>query len=317
MIGTTISKYKDAPSQLLVRKLICDLTTSHHDLTIEHMLSVIKTLLLKELPLLPAHKSCRSAVVALGWICLLLKNTNRDSNIYKTEKLRLFEYQSKLYQTSLLAQNTRVTEAATKIIYDLWENNNIFDDTIAAVFEMDATTSSTIMIMTMIRFETEHNQFNILKTHKIKSIEYFVKSMILCKSKPENVFITACQPLLSKIDNSEFSLYIYNDLQKSMLRSPENTLESVGIIFNLINIDCSTYACQIGAVLIKNLYSKGEIARRESVQSLKSLAEKCSDGNVIQKLLELIFSILNGSDGKINVVEYRIKLLQVSLYSIT
>ncbi|KRF82708.1 stalled ribosome sensor GCN1 [Drosophila virilis] len=314
VIGTTISKYKDAPSQLLVRKLICDLTTSHHDLTIEHMLSVFKTLLLKELPLLPAHKSCRSAVVALGWICLLLKNTNRDSNIYKTEKFRLFEYQSKLYQTSLLAQNTRVTEAATKIIYDLWENNNMFDDTMEAIFEMEATTSVTIMIMTMIRFETEHNQFNILKTHKIKSIEYFVKSMILCKSKPENVFITACQPLLSKIDNSEFSSYIYNDLQKSMLRSPENTLESVGIIFNLINIDCSTYAGQIGAVLIKNLYSKGEIARRESVESLKSLAEKCSDGNVIQKLLELIFSILNGSDGKINVVEYRVKLLQGAGY---
>ncbi|XP_023172860.2 eIF-2-alpha kinase activator GCN1 isoform X2 [Drosophila hydei] len=314
VIGTTLSKYKDAPSQLLVRKLICDLTIFHHDLTIEHMLAVIKTLLLKELPLIPAPKSCRPAVVALGWICLLLKNANRDSNIYKTEKLRLFEYQSMLYQTTLLAQNTRVTDAATKILYDLWENNNIFNDTLTSLFQMDANSNITILIMAMIRFETEHSQLNILKIYKIQIIEYFVKSMILCKSKPENALISACQPLLSALNNSEFSQYIYNDLQKSMLRSPENTLESVGLIFNLINIDCSPYAGQIATVLIKNLYSKGEVARTESLQSLKSLSQKCSDVKIIKTLLELIFSILNGSDGKINVVEHRIKLLQGAGY---
>ncbi|XP_030245992.1 eIF-2-alpha kinase activator GCN1, partial [Drosophila navojoa] len=314
VIGTTISKYKDAPSQLLVRKLLCDLTTYHHDLTIEHMLAVFKTLLVKELPLSPAHKSCRTAVVALGWISLLLKNANRESNIYKTEKLRLFEYQSILYQTTFLAQNTRVTEAATKILYDLWENNNIFKDTMTSLYEMEATSSITIMIMTMIRFETDHNQLNILKSYKIQTLEYFVKSMILCKSKPEKTLITACEPLLSTLNNSEFSQYIYNDLQKSMLRSPENTLESVGLIFNLLNIDCSPYAYQIATVLIKNLYSKGEDARSESLQSLKSLSQKCSDGKIIKKLLEFTFSILNGSDGKINVVEHRIKLLQGAGY---
>ncbi|XP_032593563.1 eIF-2-alpha kinase activator GCN1 [Drosophila grimshawi] len=314
VIGTTLTKYKDPPSQLLVRKLICDLLTFHHDLTIEHMLSVIKTLLLKELPLTAAHKSCRSAVVALGWICLLLKNTDRGSNIFKTEKLRMLEYQSMLYQTTLLAQNARVTEAATKIIYDLWENKNIFDETMIALFEMDATSNVTIMIMMMIRFETERKQLNILKTYKIKAVEYFVKSMILCKSKPEKPFITACQPLLSTLNDSEFNSYIYNDLQKSILRSPENTLESVGLIFDLVNIDCSPYASQIGTVLIKKLYSDGELARRESLESLKNLSQKCSDGNIIKKLLELIFSILNGSDGKINVVEYRINLLQGAGY---
>ncbi|KAM8703677.1 hypothetical protein ACLKA7_008322 [Drosophila subpalustris] len=110
VIGTTILKYKDPPSQLLVRKLICDLIVAHHDLTIEHMLSVLKTLL-KELPSAPAH-------------------------------------------------------------------------------------------------------------------------------------------------------------------------------------------------------NKGEDARRESLESLKSLSQKCSDSKVIKELLQLIFSILNGSDGKINVVEYRINLYQ-------
>lgn len=311
VLGTTISKYKDPPSQLLVRKLICDLIAAHHDLTIEHMLSVFKTLLVKELPLAPAQKSCKYSVVALGWICLLLKNTNRDSNIYKTEKNRLIEYQSLLYQTTLLGQNTRVTETATKLIYELWDDNQVFEETLAALFQMDATSNITIMMMSMIRFEEEHNCYNILNAHKIKIVEYFVKSMILCKSKPEKYFITACRPLLTKLDESEFNSYVYNDLQKAILRSPENTLQSVGLIFELINIDCSRYAGQIGTVLIKKLSSKGEDDRRESLESLKSLSQKCSDSNAIKDMLKLIFSILNGSEGKINVVEYRIFLLQV------
>lgn len=311
VLGTTISKYKDPPSQLLVRKLICDLIAAHHDLTIEHMLSVFKTLLVKELPLAPAHKSCKYSVVALGWVCLLLKNTNRDSNIYKTEKFRLIEYQSLLYQTTLLGQNARVTETATKLIYDLWDDNQVFDETLAALFQMDATSNVTVMMMSMIRFEEEHNSSKILSIHKIKIVEYFVKSMILCKSKPEKCLITACRPLLTKLDETEFNTLIYNDLQKSILRSPENTLQSVGLIFQLIDIDCSRYAAQIGTVLIKKLCSKGEDDRRESLESLKSLSQKCSDSNAIKDMLKLIFSILNGSEGKINVVEYRIFLLQV------
>ncbi|KAH8417300.1 hypothetical protein KR222_008388, partial [Zaprionus bogoriensis] len=314
VLGTTISKYKDPPSQLLVRKLICDLIVAHHDLTIEHMLSVFKTLLVKELPQAPAHKSCKYSVVALGWICLLLKNTNRDSNIYKTEKLRLIEYQSLLYQTTLLAQNVRVTETASKLIYDLWEDSQIFDETKATLFKMDASSNVTIMIMLMLKFEDEHNSLNTLNTHKVKIVEYFVKSMILCKSKPEKTFITACRPLLTALDESEFNSYIYNDLQKSILRSPENTLQSVGLIFELINIDCSRYAAQIGTVLIKKLCSKGEDDRRESLESLKSLAQKCSDAKAIKDMLKLIFAILNGSEGKINVVEYRIFLLQGAGY---
>ncbi|XP_033149137.1 eIF-2-alpha kinase activator GCN1 [Drosophila busckii] len=310
VLGTTISKYKDASSQLLVRKLICDLLIAHHDLTIEHMLAVFKALLFKELPSAPTHKSCRSAVVALGWVTLILKNSNRDSNICKTEKLRFIEYLSLLFQNTLIAQSPRVSEAATKIIFDLWENNIIFEEMLRTLFQMDATSNITVIIMMMVRFEIEHNQNAILTEHRTKVVEYFVKSMVLCKCKPEKSVITTCRPLLETLDDSEFNLHIYGPVQKAILRSPENTLESVGLIFDFINIDGSRYATQIGMALIRKLYSDGEVARRESLDSLKSISQKCSNGNVIKELLSRIFSILNGSDGKINVVEYRINLLQ-------
>jgi len=115
----------------------------------------------------------------------------------------------------------------------------------------------------------------------------------------------------SALTESEFDSYIYPPLQRSILRSPENTLESIGLIFNMLNFDCSRYARKVGNVLIQNLYSKGDIARRESLESLKLLSTKCSDWLIVKELLEHIFSVLNGSDGKINVIEYRLNILQV------
>ncbi|XP_026840478.1 eIF-2-alpha kinase activator GCN1 [Drosophila persimilis] len=311
VIATTINKYKDLQSQLIVRSLVADLVTIHHDLTVEHMLNVFKTLLFKEFNTVSPQKSCKPAVVALGWIAVILKLANRQSNIYKTEKARLIEYQTLLYQMTLLGPHQRFVDASTKIIFDLWlDSSTTYDETLATIFQMELNTNATIMIMVMIKFEAKSSKSIILRSHTEKIVEYFVKSMISCKYKPDKSFILACRPLLESLAESEFDFHIYPPLKRSILRSPENTLESIGLIFDMVNIDCSRYACEIGKVLIKNLYSKGDNTRRESLESLKLLSQKCSDAIIIKELLEEIFSVLNGADGKINVVEYRLNLIQ-------
>ncbi|XP_052855214.1 eIF-2-alpha kinase activator GCN1 isoform X1 [Drosophila gunungcola] len=310
VIGTTITKYKDLASQRVVRDLIVDLTTIHHDLTIEHMLNVFKTLLFKEFAGVSPQKSSKSAVIALGWISLIQKIADRDSNIFKSEKKKLIEYQSLFYQITLLSSNQRITDARKKIMYELWDNTSIFYETLDIIFQIEATSNVTIMIMVMIQFESNSNKTFILQKYTEKISEYFVKSMVSCKYKPDKSFIAACRPLLESLTEKEFDSYIYPALQRAILRSPENTLESIGLTFNMLNFDCSRYAQKIGKVLIKNLYSKGDIARRESLESLKLISTKCSDWVIIKDLLSHIFSVLNGSDGKINVIEYRLNILQ-------
>ncbi|KAH8346010.1 hypothetical protein KR084_004221, partial [Drosophila pseudotakahashii] len=310
VIGTTITKYKDLSSQRIVRELIVDLATIHHDLTIEHMLNVFKALLFKEFANTSHQKCCKSAIIALGWICLLQKQADRNSNIFKTEKTKIIEYQSLFYQITLLSQNQKIADARTKILYELWDNTKIFDETLDIIFQLEATSNVTIMFMVMIQFESKNNKSVILTKYTEKLSEYFVKSMISCKYKPDKSFITACSPLLESLTESEFDSYIYPPLQRSILRSPENTLESIGLIFDMLNFDCSRYAQKVGKVLIQNLYSKGDIARRESLESLKLLSTKCSDWIIVKELLQHIFSVLNGSDGKINVIEYRLNILQ-------
>ncbi|KRK05621.1 uncharacterized protein Dyak_GE27770, isoform A [Drosophila yakuba] len=310
VIGTTITKYKDPTSQLIVRDLLLDLVTTHHDLTIEHMLNVFKAFIFKEFASVPPQKSCKLAVIALGWISIIQKQAQRESNIFKTEKKKLIEYQSLLFQITVISPNQKVTDARTKILYDLWDNTAIFNETMDILFEMEATSNVTILFMEMIQFKSKNYNAVILNPSTEKLSEYFVKSMISCKTKPDKSFITACSPLLESVTDTEFDSYIYPSLQRSILRSPENTLQSIGLIFNMLNFDCSRYAHKVGIVLIQNLYSKGDIARQESLESLKLLSTKCSDWNIVKQLLERIFSVLNGSDGKINVIEYRINLLQ-------
>ncbi|KAH8275070.1 hypothetical protein KR018_005723 [Drosophila ironensis] len=310
VIATTITKYKDPTSQRIVRDFIVELAKIHHDLTIEHMLNVFKTLIFKEFASVSPQRSCKSSVIALGWISLLEKEANRNSNIYKVEKKRLIEYQSLFYQITLLSTYQRVTDAATKILFEIWDNETVFYETLETVFEMEATTNATILLMMMTQYDSKLESPVIIKKHSDKITEYFVKSMILCKQKPDISFIQACRPLLKSISQAEFDRNIFPPMQRSILRSPENILQSVGFIFDMVTFDCSLYAQKIGNVLIKNLYSNSDIARRESLESLKLISLKCSDCLILKGLLENIFSVLSGSDGKINVVEYRLNVLQ-------
>lgn len=280
------------------------------------MLHVFKALLFKEFASVSPQRSCKSSVIALGWITLLQKEANYNSNIYKTENKRIIEYQSLFYQITVLSTYQRMADAAAKILFEMWENKTIFEETMHAIFEMEATSNTTLILILMIQFDSKCNQPSMLESYKSKITEYFVKSMISSKNKPDKCIIKACRPLLESLTQTEFDTIILPPLQRSILRSPENVLESIGLIFDMVNFDCSRYAEKMGNVLIKNLYSISDIARHESLESLKLMSLKCSDWIIIKGLLENIFSVLNGSDGKISVVEYRLNILQVKLHKI-
>jgi hypothetical protein len=97
-----------------------------------------------------------------------------------------------------------------------------------------------------------------------------------------------------------------------MLRSPEIVLHNVGAILSEINFDVSDFSMDLGKTLVQNLASKDDTTRQESVESLKQVALKCSEVKAVEPLVKLVFDVLNGSQGKITVAEYRINLLQVS-----
>lgn len=64
--------------------------------------------------------------------------------------------------------------------------------------------------------------------------------------------------------------------------------------------------------MLGNLQSKNDLVRDEATDGYRRLAMTCNKVEAIEGLLKQIFEILNGSNGKINVLEHKISVLKVS-----
>ncbi|CRL07624.1 CLUMA_CG020589, isoform A [Clunio marinus] len=313
VLGTTLVKYKDPQSQQLVNNLIIDLTRNHPDLTIEHFNAVFKSLCTKELANAPPAKASTAAAIALVWTNSIALHAKRDSDIGKVEFQKLMEYQSQLYSLAIQSSNEKVTEKAYSFLKSFWNKQD--DDVVKFYFDkfisMEPAANVVTFLSALLRFyRDEKSENEILKTNKTRLLDHFVKALVTAKTKPNCHHITACKIILASLDIEDVKSTLLPALQRSMLRNPEIVLQGVGYIVHELTVDIGDTCVDLGKVLIQNLYSKNDLSRNESVNSLKEIAKKCSNEKSIEMLLTQIFSVLGGSDGKITVAEYRINLLQ-------
>lgn len=314
VIGTTLTKYKDPKSQALVKQLIVSLAEKHSDLTFEHFNNVLKSIISKDLSSLSALKCAQAAVIALGWSIALASNVKRDSDVGKAELKKLIEYQASLYELGISSGNEKIGERAYQLITNFWSSFDGIEKQYAdRLLNLEPTSSVVVLLMAIARFTKEQkNDDSLLRNHKEKLIEFFIKGLVTVKVKPCKSSITTCSLLLKSISLDEFKKTILPALQRAMLRSPEIILQGVGAISHELELDVSDFAFDLGKTLIQNLYSKDDTARTEAADSLKEIALKCSDQKAIDALVKHSFGVFNGADGKITVAEYRINVLQVS-----
>lgn len=316
VIGTTLTKYKDPKSQALVKQLIVSLSQHHSDLTFEHFNNVLKTIASKDLAGVAPLKSSQAAVIALGWSIALASNVNRESDVGKTQFKLLIENQASLYLLGTSGGNEKVTERAYQLITAYWQQNEAIEQLyFDRLLAMEPANAVIVFASAIIRRRAEAagGDLSSLTNNKEKIITHFIKGLVTVKVKPSLSNISGCKLLLNSLTKDEFKAQVLPALQRSMLRSPEVVLQSVGAIVHELNIDISEFAYDLGKTLIQNLYSKDDTARAESVESLKQIALKTGDSKAIEALLKQVFAVLNGADGKITVVEYRINILQVSI----
>lgn len=297
----------------MVKNLIVALIKAHPDLTFEHFNNVLKTITTKDLASTPIAKASQAAVIALGWSVLISLNAKLDTDVGKVEFLKLMDNQAGLYQLALSSDNEKVTEKAYTFLCEMWQKNTVLgDEYFNKLLPMTPSTQVIILIAAIIRFKVEtYEDSSLLENNKSKILDHFVKGLITVKTKPHPNFILSCQIILKSVQKDEFQTVILPALERSMLRSPEVILNGVGSIVNAIDIDISEHCIVIGKTLIQNLYSKDDTVRTDAVEALKQVALKCSDPKSIETLSKQIFGVLNGSDGKITVAEYRINLYQV------
>lgn len=59
------------------------------------------------------------------------------------------------------------------------------------------------------------------------------------------------------------------------------------------------------------MYSQNERARNEAADLCKQLALKCGDATAVTNILNFLFNIYHGSEGKLSTSEQKINILQV------
>lgn len=57
-------------------------------------------------------------------------------------------------------------------------------------------------------------------------LDLYIKSVLMSKTKPQQHILEKCGSLLRHVSHSEFKELLLPALQKTMLRSPENAMQS-------------------------------------------------------------------------------------------
>lgn len=275
------------------------------------MNAVLKAIISKELPAAPVLKSSQASVIALSWSLVLSNKVPLDKEQFNN----VVETQSQLLQFTLAAGNIKINEK----VYEMFRNTLIHRDALkSAYFErlliMEPASNVILLMCLLLRYsEDMDDKPELLVLNKEKLVEHFVKGLITVKVKPNGNYIPACTILLSSIEQNEFKSAVLPALQRSMLRNPELVLNSVGSILSIVEVNVNEYAADLAKVLAQHLHSKDDTSRDESLESLRQLALKCSDAKAVHTIITNLFSVFNGSDGKITVADHRINILQVNL----
>lgn len=308
VLAMTLVKFKDEKSQELVRDFIAEMCRRHSDASLESLNTVFKALCTKELINAPPAKAAIAALSALLWTTTIASYCNRKSTGFSL----LIEYQSILYTLSLQTSNRNILDKAYECLKDFWKSDDEFLQVYFKKFSnMEPNHNSFMMLVALLRFHLEEKSDELyFSANRSIYLNHFIKGLITVKTKLNCHLYIASRIFLNLLSEDEAKSNILPDIQRWMLRNPETILEGVQFILQGFNFEINDNGLEISKILIQNLHSKNDENRICSMNAIKELAQKTSNPNCIETMLAKIFSILNGTEGKITVAEYRISLLQ-------
>lgn len=231
----------------------------------------------------------------------------------KSEFPALFEAQAVLLAAVVSSNLKKSKLKVSRLTYKMWKSSaDVLDLYVSALQTMKESSFQTIVFGSyLINYLVNDNNTELVKKFKANLLDMFVKVAVSVKVKPPVYVVDESRALLRQLTHDEFKGQLLPAIQKAMLRNPEIILECVGHIISALSLDLSQYAGDIGKSLAANLHSKEDLARVESADACKHLAQQCSDAAAIEQLLNQIFAVFHGSEGKLTVAEQKMSVLQV------
>ncbi|XP_014444459.1 eIF-2-alpha kinase activator GCN1 [Tupaia chinensis] len=307
----TLHRYRDAASRRALQAAIQQLAEAQPEATAKNLLHSLQSSGIGSKAGVPSKSSGSAALLALTWTCLLVRivfpsKAKRQGDIWN----KLVEVQCLLLVEVLGGSHKHAVDGAVKKLTKLWkENPGLVEQYLSAILSLEPNQNYAGMLGLLVQFCTSHKEMDVVNRHKSALLDFYVKNILMSKVKPQKYLLDNCAPLLRYMSHSEFKEQILPTIQKSLLRSPENVIETISSLLASVTLDLSQYALDIVKGLANQLKSNSPRLMDEAVLALRNLARQCSDSTATEALTKHLFAILGGSEGKLTIVAQKMSVL--------
>ncbi|GAA6105875.1 eIF-2-alpha kinase activator GCN1 isoform X1 [Tachysurus ichikawai] len=307
----TLHRYRDAASRRDVLSVIELLAQTQPHAIGAHLPINLLTCGIVSKGIMPGRSTASASCSALPWICLIVRVVfhmpeNREAPHWE----KMVEVHSLLLAEVMGGASKNAIKSVTKQLNKLWKDiPALVDQYMSTLLSLNQNPSSMPMLAVCVDFCTSQKDMATINKHKSAILDLYLKTVLMSKTRPLQHIMVKSGSLLQHVSHSEFKEQLLPTLQKSLLRSPENSIQTISSLLASLTLDLSQYALDIGKGLASQLKASNIELMEHAVQAMQNLAQQCSDPNAIQDLVTHLFSILGGSEGKITVVAQKINVL--------
>ncbi|KAK2840962.1 hypothetical protein Q7C36_012541 [Tachysurus vachellii] len=307
----TLHRYRDAASRHAVLSVIELMAQTQPHAIAAHLPIYLLTCGVVSKGIMPGRSTASASCSALPWICLIVRVVfpmpeNREAPHWE----KMVEVHSLLLAEVMGGASKNAIKSVTKQLNKLWKDiPALVDQYMSTLLSLNQNPSSMPMLAACVDFCTSQKDMATIKKHKAAILDLYLKTVLMSKTRPLQHIMVKSGSLLQHVSHSEFKEQLLPTLQKALLRSPENSIQTISSLLASLTLDLSQYALDIGKGLASQLKASNVELMEHAVQAMQNLAQQCSDPNAIQDLVTHLFSILGGSEGKITVVAQKFNVI--------
>ncbi|KAJ8414754.1 hypothetical protein AAFF_G00022770 [Aldrovandia affinis] len=307
----TLHRYRDAASRRAMLSVIALLAGSQPVVTATSLLHCLLNCGIISKSGVPSKSTGSAASMAMSWTCLLARSVfpTPETRVGPNWK-KLVEVQSLLLSEVVGGAQRNALKSVLKNLNQLWkENPGLADQYMSILLGLDQNPSSLALLGACVDFCTAQKDMATIEKHKGAILELYLKTVLMSKTRPHQHILERSSAVLRHVSHPEFKEHLLPALQKAMLRSPENSMQTVSCLLAAVTLDLSQYAMDVGKGIASQLKANNPQLMEESVQALQNLAQQCSDPSAVQDVVTHLFSILGGSEGKLTIFAQKISVL--------
>ncbi|KAJ8379495.1 hypothetical protein SKAU_G00002730 [Synaphobranchus kaupii] len=307
----TLHRYRDAASRRAMLSVIGLLAGSQPVIMATSLLHSLLNSAVISKSGVPSKSTGSAASMAMSWTCLLARSVfptpeTREGPNWK----KLVEVQSLLLAEVVGGAQRNAIKSVLKNLNQLWkENAGLADQYMSTLLSLDQNPSSLALLGVCVDFCKAQKDMETIEKHKGAMLELYLKTVLMSKSRPHQHILERSGSVLRHVSHPEFKEQLLPALQKAMLRSPENSMQTVSCLLATVTLDLSQYAMDIGKGIASQLKANNPQLMEQAVQALQNLAQQCSDPTAMQDVVTHLFSILGGSEGKLTIFAQKMSVL--------